>query len=262
MSGLDFTAVDAMLSRLDADAARQVRREMLSIQHGSISGSVSDKIDNEFMKKVDWKNRKTVSQSVATNSVPKTYSAPKPKPAAKPMAYTADSFVNTERPFSFLQDWSNEEIAAAVADEHPQTVTVILANLPQSQAKQILFALPPALQNKVKSRLAHYEEPPSAAIEEIEGALRERNPQRTRSNSFARLERLSGRELPLAFRCVDLQTAVIALIGMKPEFIERVTKGFSPMEEYEMRQIVKRLGNVQQKDIDEAREKIAEIMET
>lgn len=274
LSGLDFAAVDTLLSRLDADSARQIRREMLSIKHGSISSGVSDKIDNEFIKKAGWTANVRQRPAVETfdrksapparsATAPATYPAPKPQP--RQPKYTAESFVPSVRPFGFLQDWSDEDIAAAVAGELPQTAAVILANIPQSRAKEILLALPPKMQNEVTVRLAHYEEPPPIAVEEIEAALLERSPARSKAgvsrSALSRLERLNDKELSLVFHSVDLRIAVTALVGMKPEFIERVTKRFSPTEEYEMRLIVKHLGSVRQEDIDAAREKIAIIME-
>jgi flagellar motor switch protein FliG len=67
------------------------------------------------------------------------------------------------------------------------------------------------------------------------------------------LEHLNDKELLTLFSSVDPVTALTALIGAKPSLIERVTKHLSPTEEYQMRQLLKRLGAVNENDVIRAR---------
>ncbi|MDR2116337.1 MAG: hypothetical protein LBP87_08145 [Planctomycetaceae bacterium] len=73
------------------------------------------------------------------------------------------------------------------------------------------------------------------------------------SYSFDDLEYLDDTKLTILFRSVDTVTMLTALIGAKPEFIERVTKHFSPTEEYQMRQQLKYLGTINENDVIRAR---------
>ncbi|MDR1269094.1 MAG: hypothetical protein LBK82_06190 [Planctomycetaceae bacterium] len=74
-----------------------------------------------------------------------------------------------------------------------------------------------------------------------------------RSSSFDELERLDNTKLAQLFRSVDTVIVLTALIGAKPSLIERVTKRFSPTEEYQMRQQLKHLGTINENDVIRAR---------
>lgn len=66
-------------------------------------------------------------------------------------------------------------IAAFIADEHPQVVAVILANLGDAQlARSVLEALPEEMQRDVVPRLAKLRSIPSDWLEEIDKSLTER----------------------------------------------------------------------------------------
>ncbi|MDR1140354.1 MAG: hypothetical protein LBL62_01590 [Planctomycetaceae bacterium] len=74
-----------------------------------------------------------------------------------------------------------------------------------------------------------------------------------RSSSFDELEHLDNTKLAQLFRSVDTVIVLTALIGAKPSLIERVTKRFSPTEEYQMRQQLKHLGTINENDVIRAR---------
>jgi flagellar motor switch protein FliG len=253
LSGLKYSAVDQLLSRLDFESARAVRREMMSLQHDAVTVQESEKLDTEFLQTAGIPVRKSVQEHLFTGST--TYSAPK-RPR-KPMQYEAEAFVPQSRPFDFLRDWNTETIVSEIIEEHPQTIALILAHLPRSRSKEVLSALPENLQRELNRRLAEYEEPDVQVLLEIESTLKKRQSRNGNVvNSFDDLDRLSNAELSRLFHSVDSTTAMISLIGANPPLIERVTKRFTPMEEYQMRQKLKQLGNVSEDDVLQARKNL------
>jgi len=262
LSGLDYTEADQLLSRLDAESARLVRREIMSLRTHNLSVEESHRLDEEFLHTAGW--RPSWSRREHQFAAPKTtttYTPPK-RPAAQ---YTAEAFVPPVRSFDFMRNWSVSDVVEAIIDEHPQTIAVVLAHLPQSKMKSVVSALPSELQKEIKRRLDEYEMPVEEVVQEIESALRVRYRNQYRSvrrsamlESFDDIETLSDAALSTLFRSVDLTTAMLALIGSAPTLIARITKQFSPTEEQQMSKRLKQLGSVDDEDIAEARRNILE----
>jgi flagellar motor switch protein FliG len=303
LSGLEWQMVDQVLGRLDSESAKAVRREMMSL--GAVSVKETDRLANEFLHKAGRKRRKpsTVTEfQFAENTT--TYAPP--FRSGETVRFGVEAFIPPDhwsnsnhshndpsypsnRPFDFLRYAETEDIVQEIANEHPQTVAVVLAHLPASQAGKILGSLPETLRNDVTKRLAEFQETDQQILQEIELSLRERlecrrnsETRRTKGNavlrkiletsqsqetnqsctatefpdrfySFHDLEHLNDTELLTLFHSVDTITVLTALIGAKPSLIERVTKHFSPTEEYQMRQQLKRLGTVNENDVTRAR---------
>jgi flagellar motor switch protein FliG len=321
LSGLEWQTVDLLLGRLDSESAKAVRREMMSL--GAVSVKETDRLANEFLHKAGRKHRKLptiMEHQFAEN----TNYAP-PYRSGERVCFGADAFIPPDhlpnhssnhssnysssyssnypssspfnhsfnypsnRPFDFLRYAETDDIVQEIAEEHPQTVAVVLAHLPASRAGKILGCLPSALQNDVTKRLAEFEETDQQILHEIELSLRERlecrrnsETRRTKGNavlrkifetsrtqetnqepaatefpnrfySFHDLEHLNDLELLTLFRSVEPITVLTALIGAKPSLIERVTKHLSPTEEYQMRQQLKHLGTINENDVTRAR---------
>ncbi|MDR0608808.1 MAG: hypothetical protein LBG58_01735 [Planctomycetaceae bacterium] len=293
LSGLEWQTVDLLLGRLDAESAKAVRREMMSL--GAVSTKETDRLANEFLHKAGLPLRKQSTIVEHQFPKPETYSPPNRLNRLNHLNNTvyfgAESFMPapSKQPFDFLRNAETEEIVQEIADEHPQTVAVVLAHLPASRAGQILGSLPATLQNEVTKRLAEFQETDQQILQEIELSLRERlecrrhsETRRTKGNevlrkivemsrtqgtnqshtttesphqfySFYDLEQLNDTQLLTLFRSVETKTVLTALIGAKPSLIERLTKHLSPTEEYQMRQQLKLLGTIDQKDVTRAR---------
>jgi flagellar motor switch protein FliG len=301
LSGLEWQTVDQVLGRLDSESAKAVRREMMSL--GAVSVKETDRLANEFLHKAGRKQRKSSTMTefqLAQNTT--TYASP--FRSGETVRFGVEAFIPPDhgakyshnnpsypsnRPFDFLRYAETEDIAQEIANEHPQTVAVVLAHLPASRAGKILGSLPETLQKDVTKRLAEFQETDQQILQEIELSLRERlecrrysETRRTKGNavlrkiletsqsqetnqsctatqfpdrfySFHDLEHLNNTELLTLFRSVDTITVLTALIGAKPSLIERVTKHLSPTEEYQMRQQLKRLGTVNENDVIHAR---------
>jgi flagellar motor switch protein FliG len=320
LSGLEWQTVDLLLGRLDYESAKAVRHEMMSLK--SVSQKETNQLANEFLHKAARITRQT--HNIIEHQLTqyhKTYNTTKPLdntarfeidafvPSSQPLtSQPLTSQPLTSQPFDFLRSVETEDIVREIIEEHPQTVTVVLAHLPASRAGKILGCLPETLQNEVTKRLAEFKETDKQILNEIELSLQERlehrrysETRRTKGNAVLRkifevsqttqtqepnrqqynittyntptnntptnnttefpnqsytfddLERLDNTKLAVLFRSVDTVTVLISLIGAKPSLIERVTKRFSPTEEYQMRQQLKYLGTINENDVIRAR---------
>lgn len=259
LSSLDSVEADQLLSRLDRESARLIRREIMSLRHHNLSVEDSHRLDEEFLYSAGWQPSKPIREYQFTAPKPATY-APPQSPAAK---YTAEAFVPSVRSFDFMRNWSTSDVVSAIIHEHPQAIAVVLAHLPQSKMKAVLSGLPADLQREVKRRLDNYEMPEEQIVQEIESALRVRHRNQHRSSrrssvleSFDDIEMLSDSELSTLFHSVDLTTAMLSLIGADTALVARVTRHFSPTEEHEMRKRLKRLSSIDEEEIAQARREI------
>ncbi|MEQ8833064.1 MAG: flagellar motor switch protein FliG [Miltoncostaeaceae bacterium] len=74
-------------------------------------------------------------------------------------------------PFEFLRRTDAAQILNVIANEHPQTVALILAYLPADTAAQVMSALPDDLQSEVAMRIALMDRTAPEVIREIERVL-------------------------------------------------------------------------------------------
>jgi flagellar motor switch protein FliG len=74
-------------------------------------------------------------------------------------------------PFEFLRRTDAAQILNVIANEHPQTVALILAYLPADTAGQVLSSLPSDLQAEVAMRVALMDRTAPEVIREIENVL-------------------------------------------------------------------------------------------
>ena len=261
LSGLNYTEADTLLSRLDAESAKLIRREIMSLQHHNVSIEESQQLDEEFLYSAGWQPSRPIREHQFSTPKHSTY-IPQKRPAVK---YGAEAFISPVRSFDFMWNWSVNDVVTAIIDEYPQTIAVVLAHLPQSKMKAVLSALPSELQKDVHRRLNEYEMPDEQLVQEIESALKMhyRNQYRTKRRSaalesFDDIQTLSDSELSTLFRSVDLMTTMLSLIGADSALIARITKHFSPTEEHQVRKRLKQMGSIDEEDIEQARHAILE----
>lgn len=84
-----------------------------------------------------------------------------------------DQLGGNER-FAFLQNFDIPTLVTMLADEHPQTIAVVLAHLAPDRAARILGGFEEAVQCEIGIRVATMERTNAAAVDAIEAALRER----------------------------------------------------------------------------------------
>ncbi len=262
LSGQDWKIVDLLLSHLDPDTAKSVRREMMSI--GYVSETESRRLASEFLKAAG----KTEPTTVVEHHIPRPtngfYGPPKPKtstPNPEPMRFPAEAFEpRSRKPFDFLRTQTPDNIAREIESEHPQTIAIVLAHLPRSLSMKVLDVFSESLQIDVRQRLVKLDEFDNETVSEIESILRVRLERQACEISFDDLVRLDDAQLLKIFRSVDSTTAILSLVGANPSLIERVIGRFTPMEEKRMREYLKRLGSINNVDVQNARRDILEYV--
>jgi flagellar motor switch protein FliG len=77
-------------------------------------------------------------------------------------------------PFAWLAQTPSDEILAAIRDEHPQMVALVLAHLEPQKAAELLAVLPGVRQIEVVNRVARIGQTSREVIREVERSLRAR----------------------------------------------------------------------------------------
>jgi flagellar motor switch protein FliG len=79
-----------------------------------------------------------------------------------------------ELPFEFLHRADPRQVLSFIQDEHPQTITLVLAHMPPDRAAMVLSGLQDDLQRDVAHRLAVMDRTSPDVIEQVEKALERR----------------------------------------------------------------------------------------
>jgi len=77
-------------------------------------------------------------------------------------------------PFGFLKQVDAQNLLTFIADEHPQTIALILCHLPPSYGAEVIAGLQPKRQISVISRIANMGQTSPEVIEEVEKGLEKR----------------------------------------------------------------------------------------
>jgi flagellar motor switch protein FliG len=106
-------------------------------------------------------------------------------------------------PFTFLCSLDAQELLTLLGDEHPQTIALVLSNLPARQAAETLATLPPDQQASVIGRIAAMEQPSREIIHDIAKAIRHRLSGPVRApigRGLSRVAKMFGAMCPAAER--------------------------------------------------------------
>jgi flagellar motor switch protein FliG len=74
-------------------------------------------------------------------------------------------------PFKYVKDIDSKVLANFIRNEHPQTITIILAHLGHEKASQVIHGLPESLQFEVVNRIAQLEMVPPDLIRDVDEVL-------------------------------------------------------------------------------------------
>jgi flagellar motor switch protein FliG len=125
-------------------------------------------------------------------------------------------------PFSFLRYREPTELVQHLADEHPQTVALILAHLPAKFSAAVLAGLEPDFQADVALRIATMDSTSPEVVARVEAALQARLGEATRGD---RSERGGVAELAAMLNNSDRGTerAILGMLEVSdPELAEEV----------------------------------------
>ncbi|MDX2199279.1 MAG: flagellar motor switch protein FliG [Phycisphaerae bacterium] len=165
---LDQEVAAKLLKGLPRDRVEEVSREIASID--KISPGVREQIVREFYNLVLARRyADSGGLAFARNILTKTL----PPDEARRIISTIEHQVQAQ-PFSFLQKTEKENLITFLADEHPQTIALILSHLPSSMASEILVGLPTPRQVEVMKRVAHMDQTSPDIIQEVERGLEKR----------------------------------------------------------------------------------------
>lgn len=78
------------------------------------------------------------------------------------------------RPFTFVRKADPKQLTNLIAQEHPQTIALILAYLDPTQASQVLSSLPDEQQSDIARRIALMDRTSPEVLKVVEGVLKER----------------------------------------------------------------------------------------
>jgi flagellar motor switch protein FliG len=106
-------------------------------------------------------------------------------------------------PFAFLHGLDAQELLTLIGDEHPQTIALVLSQLPPRQAAETLAALSAEQQASVIGRIAVTELPSREIVHDLASAIRHRliGPVRTPiGRSLAKVAKMFAAMRPAAER--------------------------------------------------------------
>jgi flagellar motor switch protein FliG len=79
-----------------------------------------------------------------------------------------------DAPFEFLRRTDPRQVLSFIQDEHPQTITLVLAHMTPEHAAMVISGLPEELQGDVAHRLAVMDRTSPEVIEQVESVLQRR----------------------------------------------------------------------------------------
>ena len=94
--------------------------------------------------------------------------------AASGSSQPQDDVLATASPFEFLHGIEANDLLALIGDEHPQTIALVLSQLPAEQAAGAIAALSPDRQASVIARIARIDQPSPEIVTEVAGAVHRR----------------------------------------------------------------------------------------
>jgi flagellar motor switch protein FliG len=144
MSTADLRKAAVVLLSLPRQQAADLLDQLDPLEMESLTEELAKK------RPITAAERSAVASEFAVAAARVSASARTPRPSA----LNADSVPNSPPPFAMLLDVDSQILYKALASEHPQTIALVLAHLPASQAAQFISRLAPEQAPAVVRRLA------------------------------------------------------------------------------------------------------------
>ncbi len=169
MISLDMESSAKIMSNLETDEIERISMEIVRIDD-EIAPEVRDAVVREFYQThMASKYLEQGGIEYARQLLEKSLS---PEEAAKILAQLENTI--QQAPFHFLKQADSEHLLMYIQDEHPQTISLIMAHLSPKQAAEILGGLTPKKQIEVVKRIARMEQTTPEAIRLVEQGLESR----------------------------------------------------------------------------------------
>ena len=135
-----------------------------------VSGEDADAVLAEFIAMADARGHGAMGGLEAARALlEETLGAEKAAEIFDRLAATV-----TEAPFQFLRKADPRQVLSFIQDEHPQTISLVLAYMPSDTAAMVLSGLPEDLQRTVAYRLARMDRTSPETIDQVEEVLQRR----------------------------------------------------------------------------------------
>lgn len=169
MISLDMDSSSKIMANLNTDEIERISMEIARIEE-EISPEVRDAVVREFYQThMASKYLEQGGIEYARQLLEKSLS---PEEAAKILSALENTI--QQAPFHFLKQADSEHLLMYIQDEHPQTISLIMAHLSPKQAAEILGGLTPKKQIEVVKRIARMEQTTPEAIRLVEQGLESR----------------------------------------------------------------------------------------
>ena len=169
MISLDMDSSSKIMGALTTDEIERLSMEIARIEE-EIPPDVRDAVVREFYQThLASKYLEQGGIEYARQLLEKSLS---PDEAAKILS-TLENTIQ-QAPFHFLKQADSEHLLMYIQDEHPQTISLIMAHLSPKQAAEILGGLTPKKQLEVVKRIARMEQTTPEAIRLVEQGLESR----------------------------------------------------------------------------------------
>ena len=171
------------------------------------------------------------------------------------------------KPFEFVKKTDASQLLNFIQDEHPQTIALILSYLSAAQSATILGALAPEKQADVARRIATMDRTSPDVIKEVERVLESKveEPEladeiRKKMFVFEDILLLDDRSIQRVLRDVDNNDLAIACKGSAEEVQNAIFNNMSKRLAEMIREDMEFMGPVRMKDVEEAQQKIVNII--
>ncbi len=235
-----------VLAKLGEDEIEQLTLDLSSL--GAVEPEVRERIVEEFHQ-MYLANRYVTAGGVdyARNLLE---SALGPERAMEMLTKLQSSL--TEVPFEFLKRADPSQICTFIQDEHPQTISLILAHLSPKVSSIVLSALPQELRAEIIMRIAGMDRTPPEIVREVERVL-----ERKMANVFSQGFTFAGgvKEVAEILNNIDRgseKAIMSALEERDPELAEEIARlmfTFDDLIKVEDSGIQKALREIDQRDL-------------
>lgn len=164
LDSLDGPTAEVLCAQMSSEQAARVRQAVSQL--GPVDPGERQRIVDEFLRL----GAATAETAVADVELDESLAA-RIAVAAEVSEDTATDSSTAAPRFAFLQAAPAAALASCLADEHPQTIAVLLAHLPPARAAGVLKLLRAELQAEVVQRLAQLNDADASIVAEVERTL-------------------------------------------------------------------------------------------
>lgn len=179
VASLDPASADGLLRQMEPGQAARVRAAVAELD--TVDEQERRQVIHEFVQAgprpvAADDDGVELAEGLRAKLLPERPSAPAatqvgvPGSQARSGAWSPDS----APPFGFLDEVDTAYLAPVLADEHPQTIALVVSHLEPHRAAEVLATLQPAVQAQAIRRMLDLGEPDREILREVEAAIERR----------------------------------------------------------------------------------------